>query len=177
MKPTSVLVAAAVLALTACSANASVVDIVDMTFQSGATFAGTVTFANDFSSVVGVNGVLTGYQFGDPTYLSSFSDAINTPNTTFPEFTGPGTLGTYLLDGPDPNYSHFIVFTYDYSGAPTLTFSSDGFGNSIDSSDPFVSGSISAAATPLPATWTMLLLGLAGLGFILARPARAAAFT
>jgi hypothetical protein len=169
-----VVTAAAILAVTACAASASVVETVNMTFLSGATFGGSVTFADDFSSVLDVNGVLTGYQFGDPTYSPAFSDTINTINSTFPEFMAPGTLGTYLFDAPDPNFSHFIVFTYDYSGAPVLTFSADGFGNNIDFGDPFVSGSISASATPLPPTWTMMLLGLAGLGFMLGRPKRMA---
>jgi hypothetical protein len=160
----------AILSASTYSASASVGETVNMTFLTGATFAGSVTFADDFSSIFAVNGVLTGYQFGDPTYSPSFSDPINTVNSTFPPLTAPREFGTYLFDGPDLSASHFIVFTYDYSGAPVLAFTSDGNGNSVDFIDPFVSGSISpAAATPLPPAWTMLLLGMAGLGLMLGR--------
>jgi hypothetical protein len=168
MKLKSVFAAATVLIVTACTANASVVEVVDMTFSTGATFSGTVTFADDFSSVSNVNGVLTGYQFGDPTYSSGFSDAINFVST-FPPFTASGTFGTYLLDAPDtpdPNaYSHFIVFTYDFSGAPTLAFSSDGSGNSIDFLDPFVSGSIRSGSVGVPGP--VAGAGLPGLLFVI----------
>jgi hypothetical protein len=181
----SVIAAAAILAVTAYSASASVVETVNMTFLTGATFSGSMTFADNFSSILGVNGVLTGYQVADPNYSPLFSDTISTvnSNTTFPDLTAPGALGTYLFDGPESNFSHLIVFAYDYSGAPTLAFTSvfdsSGLANSVDFVDfldPLVSGSISpVAATPLPSTWTMLLLGLAGLGWMLGRPVRRAA--
>jgi hypothetical protein len=173
MKLNSILAAAAVLIGAASCANASVLDTVNINFVDS-TFTGTVTFADNFSSISAVNGVLTGHELFDPT-LPAFSDIINTVNNPvisgFPDdITAPGIFGTYLFSA-----NHFIIFTYDYSGAPILTFSSHGNGNIVDSFDPFVSGSISPAATPLPASWTMLLLGLAGLGFMLARPARTAA--
>jgi hypothetical protein len=61
------LVASAIL-LTASfisgGANASVVEEVNMTFASGATFSGDVTFANDFSSYTAVTGTLSGGPYG-----------------------------------------------------------------------------------------------------------------
>src|SRR3979411_29482 len=119
MKLKSVFAVAAVLIATACSANASVIETVNMTFQSGAIFIGSVTFADDFSSVTGVNGVLTGYQVDNPDYGPTFSDNINAIDSTLAYSPGPGTFVAYLVDQSlvsSPPYSHFIGFTYDYSG-------------------------------------------------------------
>jgi len=48
-------------AVSVVPAKADVVNNVNMTFASGASFAGTVSFSDDFTQVTGVSGTLFGY--------------------------------------------------------------------------------------------------------------------
>lgn len=186
MRIRSVLVAAVLMSGTFISldAKAAVVQSVDMTFQSGATFSGNVTFANDFSFVLDVTGILTGYQFSSTGYQGSGSDSINWVWLNGSNFsTGAGNYSTFLMDGAGSgynstgSYSHWIQFAYNYSGAPNLTFTSGvsigGTDNFVDYVDPMVSGSI--GAVPEPSTWAMMVLGFAGVGFMTYRRRRSAA--
>jgi hypothetical protein len=151
-------------------AKADVVESVTMNFQSGAQFSGSVSFADDLSSITGVNGNLTGYQYGTTGYVGTGSDVIDAVyalNTNYS--SGPPIYGNFLLDGPSDGSSsyNFIQFTYDYTNAPTLVFADPssgifGTGNYINYQDAFVSGSI--GAVPESTTWIMLLIGFAGLG-------------
>jgi hypothetical protein len=157
-------------------ANASVVESVVMNFESGAHFTGAVTFTDDFSSDTAVNGVLSGYTPTSTGYVGTGSDPITTvliPATNYAS-GGPNIFGNWLADGDLTTVQHAILFTYDYTNAPTLVFAdaSAGFlgvGNSIDYQDPIISGSISpinVAAVPEPSSWLLLLLGLAGVAFL-----------
>ncbi len=179
-------VACATLAATCLligQASATVVRSVSMSFQSGAMFTGTVTFADDYSSVLDVNGILTGYQYGTFGYQGSGSDTINWIWSNGDNYSsGAGNYSTYLMDGPgsgytSASYSNWIEFAYNYSSAPILTFtagaSGDGYDNFIDYVDPMVSGNI--GATPLPAALPLFASGLGGLGFLGWRRKRKAA--
>jgi hypothetical protein len=151
------------------AAQASVIDAVEMTFQSGATFSGLVTFADDYSFVTNVTGTLTGYQFGTAGYVGgSATDSINWVWDNVNHSTGAQNYSTFLMDGTDLDYWHWIQFAYNYSAAPTLSFTSGvsvfGTDNFVNYNDPMVSGTISAV--PEPATWAMMLLGFAGVGFM-----------
>jgi hypothetical protein len=148
-----------------CSAaSASVVEAVNMTFQSGATFSGDVTFANDFSSYNAVTGTLSGGPYG--------TDSINWVWDAQNYSTGSNNFSNFLMDGSGANevgtWSNFIQFAYNYSGAPTLSFTSGvsygSFDNYVNYNDPLVSGSISAV--PEASTWAMMILGFAGVGFM-----------
>jgi len=148
-----------------------------MTFQSGATFSGTVTFAPDYSYVETVNGTLYGYQPGVYGYQGSGSDPISWLwnggiNAATP--TGGGNIyGTFLMDGSAPSsYENWVDFTYDYTNAPMLVFDNtagDLQGNTyppngvdvITNGDSMVSGSIEI--TPEPGTLLLLGSGLVGL--------------
>jgi len=148
------------------SANADNFQSVNLTYSSGATFSGTLSFTDDYTSITGVNGVLTGYQDGTTGYTGSGSDSITwvyQPGLV----AAPGIFGTFLFDGtPDAGYSNMIFFLYDYSNAPSLVLRPDvgmlfGFIDMGESTDPLVDGSITQ--TPEPATLLLFGSGLVGL--------------
>jgi hypothetical protein len=156
-------IAAAALAVTLVPVHASagVVETVTMDFASGATFIGEVTFTDDFSSYYAVSGILSGGPYGSDAITAVWAPGYNYS-------TGTGNFSNWLVDGTPPDsYSVWIQFAYNYSVATGLTFTSgasfEGFDNAINYADPMIHGSISAA--PEPATWAMMGLGFASLGF------------
>jgi hypothetical protein len=157
----------------ASAANATVVKQVNLDFQSGATFSGTVTFTNGFTSVTGVHGVLDGYQYGHAGYRGSGADAITwvwAPGTDFA--TGSHTYLNYLMDGTNSsNYSNWLQFGYSYNASGISLFSG-GLGvlgnvNNVDYTDRLISGTIRNVAEP--ATLSMVGIALLVLGLALRR--------
>jgi hypothetical protein len=171
-----ILAAVAALSL-ASTAHATVVQSVSETFESGAVFSGEVSFADDFSSVTGVSGLLSGGSYG----------SVNINWVWIPGFnfnpTGGSTFGTFLMDGtPDGSgiccFSNFVTFSYDYSNPAKLVFDTtyqNGIldaagGNNVNYDDPLVSGTISAL--PEISTWMMMLAGLGVVGFAMRKRPR-----
>jgi hypothetical protein len=173
MTARSLCAAAVALALSVSGigqASAEKVLNVKMTFASGASFDGKVKFADDYSYVTDVTGLLKGYgnefQTPDPTA----STTINWVWDNGVNFaSGASTYGTFLMNGAGSgytgsDYSNWVDFTYDYSNPGKLTFSDAGFGNAASSIDQMISGSISAAGVPEPATWALMILGFGAVG-------------
>jgi hypothetical protein len=177
-KKSLVMGAAAALALIApnipASARASVVEAVNMTFQSGATFSGLMTFADDFSSISAVTGTLFGYSstFGayyQPGTSTNISWLFNHGTN---QSSAPSTFSEYLLDGQDKGsnswHSNTLYFEYDYSNPSALVATSNSYvyntSNSPTNHDNLVSATISAV--PEPSTWAMMILGFVGVAFV-----------
>jgi PEP-CTERM motif len=169
--------AAAALALIApnipVSARASIVESVNMTFQSGATFSGLMTFADDFSSISAVTGTLFGYTTPGTFYQLGTSTNITWLNHHGTNQTSsPGTFSEYLMDGEDKGsnswFSNYLYFEYNYSNPSALMVTSNTYvyntSNSPLHQDILVSATISAV--PEPSTWAMMILGFAGVGFM-----------
>jgi hypothetical protein len=151
-------------ALTAGVAHADVTENIDLTYSYGSTFIGSIVCTDDFSSIISVYGILTGY---DPA-INGFqglglglSDPITADNAVSPILnTGPdpSTLFfTVLWDGGLQNWVDF-GYSYDSSG---ITLSS--VNNDVNFSDSLVSGSATSVGVPEPGTLTLFALGLFGL--------------
>jgi hypothetical protein len=163
MKKTLIAIAAG-LAF-AGAAHADVNANVNMTFASGGTFSGVVTFADDYSSYNAVTGTLLG---GTNSYNSVISWVWSTTNQS----TGADNFSNWLMDGTSgSSYSRFIQLAYNYTNAPVLAFTSGvsygNFDNYVNYSDAMVSGSI--AAVPEPESFALMLAGLGLMGAIVRR--------
>lgn len=159
-------------------------EYVDMNLASGGSFVGTVTFADNYTEVVGVSGTLYGYSPSIQGYVGGgASDPISSVYTeggTYPigynwVSSGGNVFGTYLMDAGTcySGYCNWIDFSYDYTNAPALTFAP---GATLDSSDypadgvgygyyadPMTSGSISPVPEPSPLSFLALgAVALAG---------------
>ena len=149
---------------TAPTAKADNIDNVVLDFESGAVFTGQIDFANDYSSITGVNGTLTGYEYGISGYTGVGSDAVSWVYGLCGNCSGltGDQFGNLLMDGtPDGTgggtYYNFIAFTYDYTNAPNLVLLplSGNIGTDVDYGDFLVSSSI----TPAPEPGSIALLG------------------
>jgi hypothetical protein len=154
-----------VLALSLSSpAKADNTEYVNLLFQSGATFVGTLDFASDYSQITGVSGTLTDYMSapwnpnltplwsgpgcGSPSssgptgaclYLNYVSGSTDYIDWIWPGNSATDSVdnfGTYLMDGTDEaDYLNLIAFTYVLTGTPTVTFAlSDNDGDSANTS-------------------------------------------
>lgn len=149
-------------------ADAMVVANVDFSFASGAEFLGQISFADDFSSVVGVNGVLSGYQDDVHGYTGVGSTLISWLWLGGADYNpSPTQVATFLMNGTAVPmiFSNWISFAYDLSTAPNITLAPGGpefgFTINVDYNDPMVTGSLSVI--PLPPSILLLLGGLAGM--------------
>jgi hypothetical protein len=182
----AILAVAAAGLVAATPAKADPLTDVDLTFASGATFAGIVTFATDDAAgdvtgtggavyVEAVSGTLKGYTDTSQTYVGgSATDVIDGladgGGRIFDSV--PDEFSVLLTDADETNS---IFFTYNYSNAPDLILApGDDFGVGVnysgvgyETADPLVSGSITA--TPEPSSLLLLASGFVGLAGLLYR--------
>ncbi len=150
------------------NADAMVIRAADFDFESGAEFIGDIFFTDDYSAVVAVSGVLSGYQDGINGYTGVGSTLINWVWLGGLDFNpSPNQVATFLMNGTEvpESYSNWISFAYDLSSAPDILLAPGGagfgFSINVDYTDPLVSGSLSAV--PLPASILLLMGGIAGM--------------
>lgn len=121
----------------------------------------TQTFSQTTGGLYDLTFQLSGNPDGGPG-VKSLAVTVNgvTQDLTY-TVTGANTHGNML-------YASESLFFSLVSGSNTISFAS------TDTSGDYgaVVGNVSLTATPLPATWTMLLAGFAGLGFIAYRGAK-----
>lgn len=151
------------------AARADVLENVQMTFASGATFVGQVSFSDDFSQMLAVNGLLSG---GDGGYGNDPIGWIWNPAVNFS--SGDGNLSNFLLDGPADSYNNFILLAVNASDPTQLQFTTGasfaGADNTVDYGDAMVSGSITAVSqVPEPSRLPLFAAGLAALALVARR--------
>jgi len=153
-------VLAVISTVVAPRARADAVEALDLTFQSGATFIGTVDLSDDYSSVTGVNGVLAGgpYTTQDISWVWDLGVNHSTATDVFSTFLMSGTPGPGTPNVDGATFDDFVGFSYDYALAPNITPSGIGTENTvcdggaatncIDFTDLMVSSSITAIPEP-----------------------------
>lgn len=158
------------LSLALASGRAWALPVVQLheTFSSGAVFEGELTFTNDYSQVLDVDGYLTSTGYGS-VHINWVWDVSYNWAATF----GPNLGGNFLMDGsPTVGFVNFITLTWDFSGAPNLLLVSPGDvlapqgGNNINYTDPLVSGQFGSVPE---AGSTVLMIGLSLFGLIAVR--------
>lgn len=169
-----VLALVAAIGFVASQAKADQTDSVTMTFGSGASFKGTVTFSSVDNTLTEVNGMLSGYLDGT-VGPGAGSDPISWVYAPGFNYSADPNFSNFLMDTASLTSSalfNWIEFTYSFTGGvPSFadpSFAPDGMGNSVqyvDSlgntvSDPMVSGTVS---TPEPSSLFLLGAGLATL--------------
>jgi hypothetical protein len=169
-KPLSLLALSAALA---CSgAHADVIEHLHETMQSGATFDGNLTFADGYSALLGVDGVLSGASYGSDhmswTWKLAVQDGIT--NSTGID----GVRNDWLMDGSFGNgYTHYLGVSWDYpAGALSINLSPAlaAYYAGVNGSDRVISAEVSPV--PEPASVALLGLGLAGLALARRRQGR-----
>ena len=166
----------------ASAAKADAIYDINVAFQSGTTFTGTVTFSDDLSTMTGVDGTLNGYTWTPaaltalPTTLSG-SDHIG---WVWPGGCGDGS--ECLMDSPSQNYVsgvtnptqdtgfQYWIWLYWNSSTGTPVITSDAtdttevsFDHNGGVNDPMKSSTLTRV--PEPATLAMVGSGLLSLGF------------
>ena len=164
----AVVVAAGMSLFVGTAAHATRLETLALQFESGATFSGTVAFRDDYSAVLGVNGVLTGYTPTDFSYVGgNVTDPISwvlNPGMNYDYSGTPNSFATYLFDGTPGDFgtvNNVVTFAYDYGAAPNLLLAAVGDGNSVNYGDLAISGSLSPV--PVPSALPMFAAALLGL--------------
>lgn len=168
---------ALVLLAGAASASATIIENVTLNFQSGATWNGTITFADNYQGMLDTDGMLTG-GIHNYNHHTTWTWWQGTNQTNPYDSNFDGLLNDWLMDGTTGgSYSLYIGLSWD----PTLSVISGGI-DFAPLSDPYYNGwagtndlitSFTNNSVPDTAS-TASLLGLALAGVVLLRRRRSA---
>lgn len=155
-----------VAALASTNASADVVAHLHETMQSGATFDGNLTFADDYSALLGVDGILSGDAYGDDYF--SWVWKVGTQQTAGNSTNIAGVRNDWLMDGTfETGYRNYLGLTWNYpAGSLVVNLSPElqTYYAGVSDADRVVSAEVSAV--PEPASVALLGLGLAGVAVV-----------
>jgi hypothetical protein len=121
----------------------------------------TATVGTNGDQVMGITGTMDGSTIMGPT---SFAGATN---LLFPNSNGTSLLNSSGISFETASGLNVNIFGFFQPGTPT---SGNAYGQLTSAG--FGVGTFAVSQTPLPPTWTMLLVGIAGAGFFVYRRQR-----
>ena len=152
------------------SAFAIIVETVHIDFQSGAEFDGTITFSDDYSSMLDTDGYLNGGSNGFSNEHFNWTWWAGTGSSSY-DSNSDGLLNDWLMNGTaSNNYSMYIGLSWDASVsslAGGISFDTDvssSYFNGNSVYDDLIVG-FSTNAIPEPSVIALFGLGLVGIGF------------
>jgi hypothetical protein len=176
MKKRLLAIAAAALLLQVSTASANTDVTLHEDFASGAVFNGTLTFSNNYDTLLGATGLLTGGTYGTENINWTWWNGNGWPATAIDYDGIPNTYEDWLMNGAPPdNWSTYIGISWYFpvgsqgltlALSPAASIYNAGINGSPDDStvgDPAVRYQV--GAIPEPESYAMLLAGLGLLGF------------
>lgn len=154
-------IAGLILSISGFVQAALITENIELEFESGATFVGTIVVSDDYSFISSVNGLLSG---GSQNYNHIF-DTIWWGYSN--DYSNDGDLNDWFHGQNFIDYiglSWFMTQSID-NGVLTLNLNAQTYNNGlISANDRIVSQTVSSIQVPEPSTLAILMLGMIGIG-------------
>lgn len=141
-------------------ANADVIKDVELEFQSGASYTGTITFTNDLSAMLDADGILSGGGYGSQSI--SWTWWVGTGQSNPQDFdSNPSTHEDWLMNGTPPNsWSTYIGLSWTVPAGGVLDFrlipQTGIYHAGINSVDAMTSFTVDPNRVPEPASLALM---------------------